>query len=438
MKLCRSLAMAAAVAVATPLTLFAATPALAAGTPAAQAQKQPTHAELVKAAADTKTAYEKAVGAEKEGKETLEATLAALESDTHPLRAAVTAANRTAKEAAGTKATAEKAVTDAEAALEAAASDTEKAEAQKALDTAKADLAKAAEAQRKADAAAAAAQTALDDARVAAVRAYSVLQQDVDNALKAKQAAEEALAAAEECVRADGLTSLAVGLPAEVVAGSTVDFTLRVTNGTEHTLSVKPLVFFHADGESADGKSPLAVEWSNGSGWQTLSGAEPEHIATVDALAPGAHSDVKLRMKVDDRAKAADAFALFAGDASSAYNPCVLGPMKRYDFTVLPAGSESDPEKEAEPVAPGKGDDKRPAATKPGAKPAAKPGAGTTTQGGASRQTVTTTGGTPAGSLAATGTSPAMTPIAVTGALAVALGAGTVFVVRRRRATDHS
>ncbi|MEU6639401.1 hypothetical protein [Streptomyces rochei] len=446
MRLRRSLAVAVAVAVTTPVALFTAAPALAAGAPAAQTQNQPTYAELKKAAADAQKAYEKALAAKEEGQEKVKATLEALDSDTHPLKAATITADKAAEEAAAAETAAEKAVRDAEAAVEAAQGETEKAEAEKALEAAEADLAKAVEAKEKADAAAEAARTALDDARVAAVREYSVLKKALDDALAAKEAAEEALGTAEECVRETGLTSLAVGLPAEVVAGTTVDFTLRVTNGTERTLTVDPLAFVHVDGERGGEKSRLAVEWSNGSGWHALNGDEPEHIAHIDTMAPGERSDMKLRMTVAPDAASADAFALFAADASSAYRPCVLGPMKRYDFELLPAGSDPGPVDDAAPGQTGKDDDQRPATAGPG----------TTPQGGAAGQPVTTTRTTPTtpttrtagtgtygttaatgGTLAQTGTSPALVPLGAASAVAVALGAGAVLAARRRMTADR-
>ncbi|MFJ9742917.1 hypothetical protein [Streptomyces sp. NPDC101166] len=432
MKFRRCLAVAATVTVATPIALLTAAPAFAAGTSAGPTQNQPTYAELTQAATDAQKTYDAAVTAEKEGRKELEATLKALDSDTHPLRAAVTAANKTAKEAAAVKDAAEKAVTDAEAKLEAAQSDTEKAEAQQVLEAAEGDLAKAIAAQQVADAAAAQAQTALDDARVAAARKYHQVQQALETARAAKEAADKALATAKQCVREDGLTSLAVGLPTEVAAGTTVDFTLRVTNGTRRTLTVDNLVFFHKAGEDRGTKDLLKVEWSNGPVWQTLNGEEPQHIARIDAMKPGEHSEVKLRMTVDPAAENADAFALLAGDASDAYNPCVLGPMKRYEFKLTPSGDKTDPVDDAKPGDPGQNDDERPGAAKPGK------GSGLSAQGGASQQVTTTTatGAGSHGSLAATGSSSAMTPMALTSAATVALGTGLVVAARRRRSTS--
>ncbi|MEU0674576.1 hypothetical protein ABZ330_17115 [Streptomyces sp. NPDC006172] len=431
MKFCRCLAVAATVTVAAPIALITTAPAFAAGASAGPTQNQPTYAELTQAATDAQKAYDAAVTAEAEGRKELEAALKALDSDTHPLKAAVIAADKAAKEAAATKDAAEKAVTDAEAKLAAAQSDAEKAEAQQVLEAAEGDLAKAVAAEQVADAAAEQAHTALDDARVAAVRKYHQVKQVLEAARRAKEAADKALATAKQCVREDGLTSLAVGLPTEVAAGSTVDFTLRVTNGTQRTLTVDPLVFFHEAGAGRGVKDVLKVEWSNGPVWQTLDGEEPEHIARIDAMKPGEHNDVKLRMTVDPDAEDADAFAQLSGEASDAYNPCVLGPMKRYDFKLTPAGDKTDPVDDAEPGEPGQNDDERPGAANPGK------GSGLSAQGGASQQvtTTTTTGAGAHGSLAATGSSSAMTPIALTSAATVALGTGLVLAARRRRST---
>ncbi|MBM4826443.1 hypothetical protein HXP45_36045 [Streptomyces actuosus] len=436
----RSLAVAAAVAVVTPVALFSAAPAFAGEAAVGQTQDQPTYAELVKAAEDAGKAYDLAVAAKAEGREELETTLGELDSDTHPLKAAALDTAKAAKAAADARTAAEKAVTEAKAKLEAAQNDIERAEAQQALDSAEGDLAKAVTAQQAAAAAAEKAQTALDDARVAAVRKYSLLEQALDKALADKQAADKALAAAKECVREAGLTSLAVGLPSKLVAGTTVDFTLRVTNGTTRTLTVDPLVSIHVAGEGAGTKSVLGVEWSDGSRWRPLSGEGSEHIAHVDAMKPGEHSDVKLRMKADSPATAKDALALFAGDASDAYRPCVLGPMKRYDFQVLPAGSTTDPGDDAEPAQPGDQDDSRPGPDTPGQGTGARP------QGGAAQQATGAAGttqaaaavGTGGATLAATGSSSATLPMAGAGASAVVLGAAAVAAVRRRSSDSGS
>ncbi|MGC9500796.1 hypothetical protein [Streptomyces sp. WG7] len=440
MKLRRCLAVAAAVAVTTPVALFTAAPALAAGKPAAQIQNQPTYTELEKAAADARKAYEDAVAAKEKGLKDLKATLDSLGSDTHPLKAATITAAKAAKDAAAARTTAEQAVADAEAALEAAGNDTDRAAARKALETAEADLVAAVKAQQEADITAEEANTALSDARVAATREYGLLTAALDKASTARETAEKALEAARKCIRENGLTSLVTGLPSEVVAGTTVGFTLRVTNGTERTLTVDPLVFVHATGEHSGGKNPLEVKWSTGSDWQALTGDGPEHIGPVGTLKPGGRSDVRLRMRIDSAARATDALALFASDASDAYKPCVHGPMKRYEFKILPAGSKPGAVDEATPGRPGGNDDKRPDTAAPGT----GTGTGPSAQGGAPQQPAQTqaqaqaTGADTAGNLAKTGTSSAMAPLAVTSAVAVALGAGTVFAIRRRKAAANA
>jgi hypothetical protein len=414
----RTLAVAVAAAVTTPVALIAATPAFADAKPPAQTENRPTYAELKEAADDAQQAYEEAVATEQKELQDVEAT----GSDTYPLKAAWLAAEKAAQEAAAAETAAEKAVADAEAELEEAESEADRAEARKALDLAEAKLAKAVRAVEKADAEAEAANTAWHDARVQEVREYDVAKKALAAATKAEEAAAEALAAAEECVREPGLTTLAHGLPSKIVAGSTVDFTLRVTNGTDRTLNVDPLVLFHEHEYHS-----LRTQWFDGSSWQALTDQGSQYLNTVESMQPGSHSDVKMRLAVDSKAGQADALALLAGDASGVYNPCVRGPMKRYDFQVLPADSEPGEVDDAEPGEPDKGDDKRPDTAQPDSSKE-----GTSVQGGSSEEEEEATDG----KLATTGTSSAPGSIALASTAAVALGAGAIFVVRRRRA-DH-
>ncbi|MFB7631182.1 LPXTG cell wall anchor domain-containing protein [Streptomyces sp. NPDC056149] len=140
-------------------------------------------------------------------------------------------------------------------------------------------------------------------------------------------------------------------------------------------------------------------------------------------MKPGARTDVKLRMAIEAQAPAKKALALLAGDASDQYNPCVLGPMKRYDFEVLPAGSKPGKVDEAKP---GKVEDKdRPA-------PKAKPEANGSAKGDAAAKPESTPDAAK-GSLATTGTSSAEQTLALAGGAAVLLGTGAVFAVRRKR-----
>ncbi|WP_338671517.1 hypothetical protein V1460_00820 [Streptomyces sp. SCSIO 30461] len=427
MKLRRALATAAAVALASPVMLLSATSAFADTEPATQTVNQPkTYAELEKAAADAEKAYEDAVAAKAAGLEKLKATMAALALDTHPLKATALAKDAVAKAAAVDKTVADKAVIDAEAELEAAQDDAAKAKAQEALTTARANAEKASAAKAQADAEKEAAWDAWNDARIKAAQEYGLVQNAPEEALKIKEAAGKALAAAKECVRVSGLTVLADGLPSEIVAGTTVDFSFTVTNGTDRTLDVDPLAVVVLN--PVKNMDFLKVEWSNGSDWQELDAGRNNYVATVDAMKPGDRSAVKMRLTLDEAAPSAKGFALFAGDASSAYNPCIHGPMKRYDYEVLPAGSE-----------PGEIDDAKPGTVDDKDRPTPKPSP--SVQGGTSTESVGTSG-TPetttanGSALARTGSPSVLPRLALVSGAAVALGAGSVFAIRRRKADN--
>ncbi|MER0479781.1 hypothetical protein ABR737_15785 [Streptomyces sp. Edi2] len=424
MNLRRTLATAAVAAVTAPAVLLSASAAFADAKAPAQTQQKPTYAELKKTADEAKKAYEDAVAAEKAGREKIKTTMEALGQDSHPLRAAYLAADKAAKAAAADKTAADKAVTDAKAALDEAKDEAGKAKAQEALSAAEAQARTAADAKTNADAKRKATRDAWDDARVAAFREWNKVQTASAEARKAKDAADKALAAAADCVRVPGLTVLANRLPAKVVAGTTVDFSFTVANATDRTLTVGPLVFFRLNAKNQE-QHFMKVQWAGGSGWQELDSQDDFHVAPVKDMKPGARTDVKMRMTLEAGAPALDAFALFAGDASDAYNPCVLGPMKRYDFKVLPAGSKPGTVGEAKP---GKVEDKdRP---KPKSKPAAQTASSASAGSTASAQPASESNG---GSLATTGASPAVPQLALVGGGAVLLGTGVVFAVRRQR-----
>lgn len=422
MNLRRTLATAAVAAVTAPAVLLSASAAFAAPKAPAQTQQKPTYAELKKAADDAKKAYEDAVAAEKAGREKIDATMAALDSDSHPLKAALLAADRAAKAAAAAKTAADKAVTDARAALDGAEDEAGKAKAQEALDAAEARAETATEAKANADAKRTTARDAWDDARVAALREWSKVLNASAEARKAKDAADRALAAAADCVRVPGLTVLANRLPSKVVAGTTVDFSFTVANATDRTLNVDPLVFFRLNSTDQE-QHFMKVRWADDSGWHDLDPNSPSHLAGVKDMKPGARTDVKMRMTLEAAAPAIDGFALLAGDASDAYNPCVRGPMKRYDFTVLPAGSKPGTVDAAKP---GKAGDKDRPKPKPAAQTGSSPSAGSTA---AAQPASAVTGG----SLATTGASPAVPQFALAGGGAVLLGTGAVLAVCRQR-----
>ncbi|MEU6838400.1 LAETG motif-containing sortase-dependent surface protein [Streptomyces rubiginosohelvolus] len=437
MKIRRVLATAVALAVTTPAALLSVSPAYADAKPAPQTQEKqskPTIEELKEAAAEAQKAYDKAVEAEAAGRVEVDKALDDLSEvdGTHPLAVASAAARQAAKDAAAAKTAADQAVTEAKAALDAlpeTATEEERTAAETALSEAEATATTAATTKTAADAAAAEAREKLDDARIAAGRAYGVLQKALEDARAVKTAADAALAKAikeaeegegeegEDCEPELDLTSKVTGLPDKLVAGTSTDFSLRVTNGSDrHMDEVLAFVSVHATDKSGlkDTGKFFRLQWSTKSApkWQN---AEPDdYIDGVGALKPGAHADVKLRLTLDKATPAGNGVAFFAADFFNEDGSCGGAPdLDMYEFDVKAAGSK-----------PGKTEDVKPSTTP-------RPGnTGTTPQGSAS--------GTPAstgtnGSLAATGSSSATTSIALAGGAAVLLGAAAVFVVRRRK-----
>ncbi|MZG06892.1 LAETG motif-containing sortase-dependent surface protein [Streptomyces sp. SID5614] len=437
MKIRRVLATAVALAVTTPAALLSVSPAYADAKPAAQTQEKqskPTIEELKEAAAEAQKAYDKAVEAEAAGRVEVDKALDDLSEvdGTHPLAVASAAARQAAKDAAAAKTAADQAVTEAKAALDAlpeTATEEERTAAETALSEAEATATTAATTKTAADAAAAEAREKLDDARIAAVRAYGVLQKALEDARAVKTAADAALAKAikeaeegegeegEDCEPELDLTSKVTGLPDKLVAGTSTDFSLRVTNGSDrHMDEVLAFVSVHATDKSGlkDTGKFFRLQWSTKSAPKWQNAEADDYIDGVGALKPGAHADVKLRLTLDKATPAGNGVAFFAADFFNEDGSCGGAPdLDMYEFDVKAAGSK-----------PGKTEDVKPSTTP-------RPGnTGTTPQGSAS--------GTPAstgtnGSLAATGSSSATTSIALAGGAAVLLGAGAVFVVRRRK-----
>lgn len=402
MKIRRVLATAVALAVTTPAALLSVSPAYADAKPAAQTQEKPskpTIEELEEAAAEAQEAYDKAVKAEAAGRVELDKTFADLSEvdGTHPLALASAAANKAAKDAAAAKTAADQAVTDAQAALDALpeeATEEEKAAAATALSEAKATATTAATTKAAADTAAAEAGEKLTDARIAATRAYGVLQKAVEDALAVKVAADAALAKAikeaeegeegGECEPEPDLTSKVTGLPDKLVAGTSTDFSLRVTNGSDrHMDEVLAFVSVHATDKSGlkDTGKFFRLQWSTKSAPKWQNADADDYIDGVGALKPGAHADVKMRLTLDKATPAGNGVAFFAADFFNEDGSCGGAPdLDMYEFDVKAAGSK-----------PGKTEDVKPSATP-------RPGnTGTTPQGSASGTPATT------GSLAATG-----------------------------------
>ncbi|MFJ2585743.1 LAETG motif-containing sortase-dependent surface protein [Streptomyces sp. NPDC087538] len=424
MKIRPILATAVAAAVTMPALLLSVTPAFADEKPAAQTQDKtqdkPSIAELEKAAAAAKAAYDDAVKAESAAEAALEAIL----SDTNPLAVAAEAA---AADAAAAKADADQAVIDAQAVVDAlpeTATEEEKAAAATKLTEAKADAETAKETKAAADAAVVEALDARDDERVAAVRKLDQAQKATKAALADKTAADEALAKAkeeggedgEDCVPEARLTTVVTGLPSTVVAGTKVDFNLRVTNGTDKTMDeVLPFAYVHATDRSGlkSIDDLVHLQWSSASSskWKTVD--NKHYMDAISPLKAGAHADIKMRLKIDASAPAGNGVTFVAGDYFNDNGTCGGNPdLEGYEFLIAAAGSK-----------PGKVDDAKPGTTKPNT-------SDVKTQTSASRPVN--------GSLAATGSSSAMPQLALASGTAVAIGAGAVFLVRRRKAGTHA
>ncbi|MFG2214351.1 LAETG motif-containing sortase-dependent surface protein [Streptomyces sp. NPDC087769] len=427
MKIRPILATAVAAAVTMPALLLSVSPAFADDKPAAQTQDKtqdkPSIAELEKAAAAAKAAYDDAVKAESAAKAALEAA----QSDTSPLAVAAKTAKTAAAEAAAAKVDADQAVIDAQAAVDTlpeTATEEEKAAAATELTEAKTAAETAKETKAAADAAAVEAVDAWDDELVAAARKLGQAQKATKEALADKTAADEALAKAkeeggedgEDCVPEARLTTVVTGLPSTVVAGTKVDFKLRVTNGTDKTMDkVLPFAYVHATDRSGLKSTDdlVHLQWSSASSskWKTVD--NKHYMDAISPLKAGAHADIKMRLKVDASAPAGNGVTFVAGDYFNDNGTCGGNPdLEGYEFLIAAAGSK-----------PGKVDDAKPSTTKPNT-------SDVKTQSSASRPV--------SGSLAATGSSSAMPQLALASGAAMAIGGGAVFLVRRRKAGTHA
>ncbi|MBP0455906.1 peptidase [Streptomyces montanisoli] len=437
MKISRTLATTVAAAVTAPVVLLSATPALADAKPAASTQAQhqkesgkPTIEQLEKAAAKAQKAYDDAVTATKAAEDAVEA-VAAIDA---PLTVAAREAQEAADNAATAKAKADKALADANAALDTLppdATDEQKAAAQKAVSDAEAAANAAAAAKDAADAKSTEAAKARHDAGLAAFTELYKRRKAEKKALAAKKAADKALADAkaaaggQDCHYESKLTTAITGLPSKITAGSTTDFAVHVTNGTDKTLGkVVPHLYFHATDKTGRNviDDALHLQWSTSASpaWKSV-GASGD-AGSISPLKAGASADVKLRLKIDADAPAGEGLAFVAGDYVQSDDSCGGNLPTEYPFQIVAAGKDT-------------GDG---GAAKPG--PSTSPNAGTKPQGGKSVTPIasTTPVATPTGTLAHTGSSSALPKLAAAAGAAVALGAIALVVGRRRKAGSAS
>ncbi|MGW5253494.1 LPXTG cell wall anchor domain-containing protein [Streptomyces sp. NPDC004012] len=210
-------------------------------------------------------------------------------------------------------------------------------------------------------------------------------------------------------------TSLS-GLPSKIVAGSGFHgFKLNVKNSGSHAYQRVDLGVFAAQVDEDDffvDTSHLTLQYKDPDTgkWTGISlDGEDEgagYLGYTDIKAKESFS-IDLRLAVDAKAPAGLGFAISIGMYADDEGNCVAsGDDSYYEFEILQAGS-----------VPGDVDDSKPQG---GSKPLpAKP---------AGDKQIDLTG-----RLASTGSSSALPTIALVGGAAVAVGAGAVFVVRRRR-----
>lgn len=225
-----------------------------------------------------------------------------------------------------------------------------------------------------------------------------------------------------ECaVDAADIKVTVAGMPSKLVAGGAWShFGVQLTNTTDKTLDeVYPVIYAvpledfehpqrHLDLEYQNpetGAWTAFEEWTSGEyfGWFQLDAHQT--------------AELKLRIRADKGARPGDGFALVAGDYNNRDGSCGWSEERWYDFTILPAGSKPGEVPPAKPGKPG---------NRPGPQGGQKPIKDAKPQGGLEKLPVT-------GNLAETGASSALPTIALVAGVTMAVGAGAVFAVRRRR-----
>ncbi|MBQ0986034.1 LPXTG cell wall anchor domain-containing protein [Streptomyces sp. F63] len=215
------------------------------------------------------------------------------------------------------------------------------------------------------------------------------------------------------------------GLPGKVVAGSGWHgFKLTVTNTSEKSLKE---VAFYAEIENyqmdedkylsrfvqLQFRVPGTNEWM-AIGDKEWAGA---YFWGVEEMKAKDYVAIDLRVNINKNAPAGHGYTFGSGAFLDNVEgqECIAEGWDDYEFTVVKPGTKVPDPGEAKP--------------KPGDE--SKPGTGTgpKPQGGIEKQPVT-------GNLAETGSSSALPTIALIGGVAMAAGAGAVFVVRRRRTGD--
>ncbi|MEU9602436.1 LPXTG cell wall anchor domain-containing protein [Streptomyces sp. NPDC048109] len=217
----------------------------------------------------------------------------------------------------------------------------------------------------------------------------------------------------------DDLRTSFSGLPSKIVAGSGFhSFKLNVDNKGSHAYQRVDLGVFAAQVDEDDFfvdtgyltlqyKDPATGQWTDisldeedeGAGYLGYTGIKAKESFSID-----------LRLSVDKKAPSGLGFAISIGMYADDEGNCVYsGDDSYYEFYILAAGTTPTDTGDAKPQG--------------GSKPLPNKPSGNTQID-------------PQGRLAETGSSSALPAITLAGGVAVALGAGAMFIVRRRKTTN--
>ena len=263
---------------------------------------------------------------------------------------------------------------------------------------------------------------AADESTPAADESTPAADESSASASPSPSPSESTPGGAELCVDENGdstaelstdLKSGLSGLPDTIVAGSGwTAFSFNVSNhGDEEIKDIKPLIGVAAigweDAKDYSGQIKVQVFDKASKSWQTIADAAGEG-GTFTAFSLGAGRSVSYQLRLSVSGKVPDSLGLTGGLAEYADDKgCWVADDPNgwvYFFDILAAGSDAGDPNDAKP------------------------------QTGGMKDLDDVNDVAATGSLAETGSSSALPMIALSGGLAVALGGGAVFVVRRRKA----
>nr|WSX22386.1 LPXTG cell wall anchor domain-containing protein [Streptomyces tubercidicus] len=231
----------------------------------------------------------------------------------------------------------------------------------------------------------------------------------------------------DECTVDDAAIKVTVAhLPSKLVAGGGWQgFSVQLANTTDQTLDeVYPVIYAVPTGDIDHPKSQLDLEYQNPDTGKWTSFDEWTDGEYFGWFQLDAHqtAELKMRIRADKGATPGDGFALVAGDYQNQDGSCGWSEEQWYDFTILSAGSNPGEIPPAKPGRPG---------NKPGTQGGGKPVSTGKPKDGMDKLPVT-------GNLAETGASSALPTLGLAGGVAMVVGAGAIFAVRRRKTDGAS